>query len=96
MRTRRSPRNQEILWRSLGGHRPVRPKADDVAVIEAILGDINLAKRHRAAFERDLQRAKIRRAKKGRFAELSAADLGQVPAGSGGIAAGELPTIDDD
>ena len=34
MRTRTSPRNQEILWRALGGEKPAPIKIDPVAVSE--------------------------------------------------------------
>jgi len=53
MRTRRSPRNQEILWRELGG--PAKPKPAPVATDTT--GMWWLSKRTRAMLERDKARA---------------------------------------
>jgi len=69
MRTRTSPRNQDILWRELGGPKPKPAKRDEVEIIEAILADGDsgarfITKRTRGQLERSLQRAKIRRATK--------------------------------
>ncbi len=64
MRTRRSPRNQEILWRELGGKRPELPPVDEVAALERILAGDGLRIKTRRQLERDLARAKVRRLKK--------------------------------
>ncbi len=36
MRTRRSPRNQEILWKSLGGIKPTTPKKQTISKIKPV------------------------------------------------------------
>ena len=62
MRTRRSPRNQEILFRAL--FRPTeesRPPVDRVAVLERMIADPRHA-RIRRQLERDLLRERYRRA----------------------------------
>ena len=63
MRTRRSPRNQERLWRELGGKKPAPAKRDEVADLESILARGEMNKRTRGQLERALQRAKFKRAK---------------------------------
>ena len=64
MRTRRSPRNQERLWRALGG--PPAPKPapaeDPVEVLRARLALSFLSPRTRRMLERDLER-EIQKAK---------------------------------
>lgn len=65
MRTRRSPRNQDRLWRALGGQPPrpvVTVTLDPVLIIESILAKPGLSARTRQGFERDLKRAKHRAA----------------------------------
>lgn len=64
MRTRTSPRNQEILWRALGGPAPVKHDATSVESIERQISACTNA-RTRRQLERDLQSAKIRRAARG-------------------------------
>ncbi|MDP2322530.1 MAG: hypothetical protein Q8N51_00680 [Gammaproteobacteria bacterium] len=58
MRTRRSPRNQEILWRALGG--PTQPLVivDVIAAAEHDLALPFLSSRTRRMLERDLAKAK--------------------------------------
>ena len=58
MRTRTSPRNQEILWRALGGPTAQPVKVDPVAAAERALAQPFLSPRTRRMFERDLVRAK--------------------------------------
>lgn len=66
MRTRRSPRNQERLWRALGGEAPAKPAARDrVAVVEEMLLREDLGPKLRRQLERELQREKIKRARRG-------------------------------
>ena len=60
MRTRRSPRNQEILWRALGGPKPAPVVVDEVAAAERALAQPFLSPRTRRMIERDLIRAKQR------------------------------------
>lgn len=62
MKTRRSPRNQEILWRELGGKQPKVPKIDPIVAIEHALTQPFLSPRTRRMLERDLARAKQRAA----------------------------------
>ena len=58
MRTRRSTRNQEILWRALGG-KPEAPKPiDEIAMLEHFIADPFTSPRARRKAERDL--AKLR------------------------------------
>lgn len=45
MRTRRSPRNQEILWRALGGQKEATRPVDKVALAEKALADPFLSPR---------------------------------------------------
>lgn len=66
MKTRRSPRNQEILWRALGGQ-PKPAKVDKVtlaerkvALAERALADSFLGRRQRRMWERELAWARIR------------------------------------
>lgn len=59
MRTRRSPRNQEILWRALGP--PPEPKLAPVQhTAEEIAALPGLSKTSRSLMLRDLQRQKTR------------------------------------
>ncbi len=62
MHTRRSPRNQAILWKALGGTPKVAAKVDTIAAAERALTQPFLNKRTRAMLERDLIRAKHRAA----------------------------------
>lgn len=62
MRTRRSPRNQEILWRSLGELPAAAIKVDPVAAAERALQQPFLSPRTRRMLERDLIHAKQRAA----------------------------------
>lgn len=62
MRTRRSPRNQEILWKALGGPKTEPVKVDPIAAAERALADPFLSPRTRRMFERDILRAKQRAA----------------------------------
>ncbi len=62
MRTRTSPRNQEILWKALGDPRPVAVKVDPIAAAERALQQPFLSPRTRRMLERDLIRAKQRAA----------------------------------
>jgi hypothetical protein len=58
MRTRRSPRNQEILWRALSGEPPPQPqRSDTVEAIRRMLATPILNRRTRGQLERDLVRA---------------------------------------
>ena len=62
MRTRRSPRNQEILWRALSGEQSAESaRSDTVESIERQLAACTNA-RTRRQLERDLARAKQRAA----------------------------------
>lgn len=65
MRTRRSPRNQERLWRELGGDVPAPAPRDPIASIEESLKLTTLNPRTRRQLERELQREKIKRARRG-------------------------------
>lgn len=58
MRTRRSPRNQELLWKYLGAPKQAPIKIDRVAAAERALALPFINKRTRRMFERDLARAK--------------------------------------
>lgn len=58
MRTRRSPRNQEILWRALGGEPPKKHDSTTVESLTRQLATPGLSKRSRGMIERDLERAK--------------------------------------
>ena len=60
MRTRRSWRNQDRLWRALGAPGPAPQRRDEVAVIVAMLDHPALNARDRRKLERDLLRAKQR------------------------------------
>ena len=62
MRTRRSPRNQEILWRALGGEAPKPVKVDEVAMLTRFLADPFISPRARRKAERDIDVAKKRAA----------------------------------
>lgn len=66
MRTRRSPRNQEILWRLLGGEKKVilPPTIDEQIVATEAALKTCWNKRTRGQLERDLARLKVRRAQK--------------------------------
>ena len=61
MRTRRSPRNQERLWRELGGEREKPPQIDHLRVLERAL-ELCMNKRTRKQIERDIANEKHRRA----------------------------------
>lgn len=71
MRTRRSPRNQEILWRALGSEGEQTPKAStstidsQIAQEERILADPFMNKSCKAMARRRLANLKIRKALKG-------------------------------
>lgn len=58
MRTRRSPRNQELLWKYLGSPKPAPVKIDRIAADERALSLPFINKRTRRMFERDLAAAK--------------------------------------
>lgn len=59
MRTRRSPRNQEILWRALGG--PPAPAARNANGIESLERQFSNARpRDRKMIEREIARARSR------------------------------------
>ena len=65
MRTRRSWRNQDRLWRALGQEgipSLTQPKRDPIAGLEAMLAQQGLSPRTRRQLERDLARAKVARA----------------------------------
>jgi len=62
MKTRRSPRNQEILWRALGGQRPTAQEIDPIASIERSMSQPFLSPKTRRMLERDLASAKHRAA----------------------------------
>lgn len=69
MRTRRSPRNQERLWRLLGKALlgPTPPKAepiDAIAVAERALATPFVGRRTRQMLKRDLARAKAAKARR--------------------------------
>jgi hypothetical protein len=57
MRTRRSWRNQDRLWKALGGPQPKPTELDPVALAERTLA--NCEGRHRAWFEQQLRNAKF-------------------------------------
>lgn len=67
MRTRRSPRNQEILWRSLGkeGEQVLKTSAptidSQIALEERILADPFMNKSSKAAAQRRIASLKIQR-----------------------------------
>ncbi len=61
VRTRRSPRNQAILWKLLGPPDRKSPVGDEVSRLETILRRPDLNARTRRQLERDLQRAKVRK-----------------------------------
>lgn len=64
MRTRRSPRNQEILWRALGGVKPEEKR--DSKSVESLERQLATAKanflgeRTYRMIEREIERAKLR------------------------------------
>lgn len=62
MRTRRSPRNQERLWRELGAPPAPKPATDPIAALERILARPGINARTRRQLERDLERARHRAA----------------------------------
>lgn len=65
MRTRRSPKNQETLWRALGGTSEPKPERDPVEVAEAVLAMAREAGRSARTIrqcERAVEQAKRRRA----------------------------------
>ena len=62
MRTRRSPRNQERLWRELGGHPRGTITVDEVESLERSLAQPFLSQRTQRQLIRDLTAAKRRRA----------------------------------
>jgi hypothetical protein len=57
MRTRRSPRNQEILWRELGG-KVEKPKPAEPKAVEEIEAMWWISKRSRNMMIRDAQKRK--------------------------------------
>lgn len=60
MRTRRSPRNQEILWRALGDVKPAeRRSADEVEIARRMLVQ-GCSPRDRKHYERVLAREELR------------------------------------
>lgn len=71
MRTRRSPRNQEILWRALGLEGEQAPKApvstldSQITQEERILADPFMSKSSKAAARRQIANLKIRKVLKG-------------------------------
>lgn len=58
MRTRRSPRNQKILWRALGGEPQKQPKVDEAQMLERFLPDPFISARAKRKAARDLERVK--------------------------------------
>lgn len=64
MRTRTSWRNQDILWRALGGKLPTVPKRDDVAFYSRILERTDICAKERRHYERAIQRAKFKALRK--------------------------------
>jgi len=65
MRTRRSPRNQEILWRDLGrqGQPPPEPRREPVIKTDEEIDRIPfLSERTRRMMKRDSERARKRAA----------------------------------
>lgn len=74
MRTRRSPRNQAILWRALGGApapQPAKAKptpAEVVATLEAALAGF-LPRSARMQLQRELAKARLRGAVRAKMAE---------------------------
>ena len=62
MKTRRSWRNQNRLWKYLGGPAPPPIAHDAITAAEAALKIPTLNRRTRRMFERDLARAKHRAA----------------------------------
>lgn len=62
MRTRRSPRNQERLWKALGGPAPIKHDSSSIESLERQLANC-IGARTRRMIERELQRARMIRAK---------------------------------
>ena len=58
MRTRRSPRNQDRLWRELGGHPRGTVTVDEVESLERSLAQPFLSQRTQRQLVRDLASAK--------------------------------------
>lgn len=79
MRTRRSPRNQEILWRELGKSPEVRdnpakpgePETLEMAIsrLERLLQDPFVSRRDKAAYARELEKCQLRLKVKANLAE---------------------------
>jgi hypothetical protein len=59
MRTRRSPRNQEILWRELGNVTKA-PKRSKIDILESCLKNPDLMPKTRRQLEQELERARQR------------------------------------
>jgi hypothetical protein len=67
MRTRRSPRNQDILWRALGDPAPTKGDSTSVESLESQLAMAKanfLGQRTYRQIEREIARAKMRKALK--------------------------------
>lgn len=64
MRTRTSPRNQEILWKALGGEaKPKPPALDDEAQMAELVRQMNLPfmnKSSRAVYRRQIEKLRIK------------------------------------
>ena len=56
MRTRRSWRNQERLWRALGGQPEAAPKTNPIESLQTAISSPFCNKRTRSMLERDLKR----------------------------------------